>query len=44
MERLLQPDEQIWADVGSIIGSTDGFWKYEITKSGYTNIVKLPNQ
>jgi hypothetical protein len=24
--------------------NTDGFWKYKITKSGYTNIVKLPNQ
>jgi len=23
---------------------TDGFWKYQITKLGYTNTVKLPNQ
>jgi len=23
---------------------TDGFWKYRITKSGYTNTYKLPNQ
>jgi hypothetical protein len=27
-----------------IFKDTDGFWKYQITKSGYTNTVKLPNQ
>ena len=30
--------------VRKIFKDTDGFWKYQITKSGYTNTVKLPNQ
>jgi hypothetical protein len=27
-----------------IFKDTDGFWKYQISKSGYTNTFKLPNQ
>jgi hypothetical protein len=27
-----------------VFKDTDGFWKYQITKSGYTNTFKLPNQ
>ncbi len=27
-----------------IFNDTDGFWKYQISKSGYVNTVKLPNQ
>jgi hypothetical protein len=27
-----------------VFKDTDGFWKYQITKSGYTNTIKLPNQ
>jgi hypothetical protein len=30
--------------IRKIFKDTDGFWKYQITKSGYTNTVKLPNQ
>ncbi len=28
----------------TVFQDTDGPWKYKITKSGYTNIVALPNQ
>ena len=28
----------------SVFQDTDSFWKYQITKSGYTNTVRLPNQ
>jgi len=27
-----------------VFKDTDGFWKYQISKSSYTNTVKLPNQ
>ena len=27
-----------------VFKDTDGFWKYQINKSGYTNTVRLPNQ
>jgi hypothetical protein len=27
-----------------IFKDTDNFWKYQITKSGYTNTIKIPNQ
>jgi len=30
--------------IRKVFRDTDGFWKYQITKSGYTNTVRLPNQ
>lgn len=27
-----------------VFKDTDGYWKYQISKSGYTNTVKLPGQ
>jgi len=40
--QTLYPTQTILREVFK--DSTDGFWKYYISKSGYTNIVKLPNQ
>ena len=39
--QTLSPDVSI---VRSIFKDTDGFWKYQISKSGYVNKIKLPNQ
>lgn len=39
--QTLSPDVTI---ARKVFKDTDGFWKYQISKSGYTNTVKLPNQ
>ena len=39
--QTLSPDVTI---TRKVFKDTDGFWKYQITKSGYTNTVRLPNQ